>query len=60
MGEEVEDGIRRETERERRQRRRQISKDTLKQLCAYSGLRSDVINHYQLKISVVLRFTCML
>jgi len=35
---EEEDGIRRETERERRQRRRQISKDTLKQLCAYSGL----------------------
>ena len=39
-GEEEEEleGIRRETPRERRQRRKQSSKDTLKQLCSYSGL----------------------
>ena len=37
-GEEELEGIRRETPRERRQRRKQSSKDTLKQLCSYSGL----------------------
>jgi len=35
---EEEGGIRSETARERRQSRRQRSKDTLKQLCAYIGL----------------------
>ena len=44
--EEEEGGIRRETARERRQRRRQRSKDTLKQLCAYTGLRHKRYNKY--------------
>jgi len=37
--EEEEEGMRRDTARERRQRSRQSSKDTLKQFCAYSGLQ---------------------
>ena len=44
-GEGEEGGIRRETARERRQSRRQSSKDTLKQLCAYSGLPQQYLSH---------------